>query len=32
MGYTTDYANEILTNLFIGAYIAITTAAPLACN
>lgn len=30
MGYTTDYANEILTNTFSGAYIALATSAPTA--
>ena len=30
MGFTTSYANNILTTLFNGAYIAITTAAPTA--
>ena len=30
MGFTTNYANTILTNLFSGAYIALATSAPTA--
>lgn len=32
MGFTTDYANTILTSLFSGAYIALTTASPSASS